>query len=98
MGVQISEKPTSELCNLFMTLKNVPDISKIVKLKPLFQNGSKTYPSNYSPVSLLLLLSKIFEIIVQDQTNDFLSFSKILYGNKSLFQEETHSTDTCISF
>ena len=60
-----------------MALGSFPDACKIVKLMPLFKRGSKTDPSNYRPISLLPLLSKVFEKIVLDQTNDFLIHNKI---------------------
>ena len=63
-GARILEKPISELCNLSMTLGSFPDAFKIAKVKPLFKKGSKTDPSNYRPISLLPLLSKVFERVV----------------------------------
>jgi len=41
-----------------------PEKCKIAKLKPLFKKGSKTEPKNYRPISLLPLISKIFEKVV----------------------------------
>ena len=103
-GAQILAKPISELCNLSMTLGSFPDACKIVKVKPLFKKGSsnpsnyiKTDPSNYRPISLLPLLSKVFERVVLDQTEEFLSLNKILYDYQSGFRKN-HSTDTCLSF
>ena len=62
-----------------------------------FKKGSKTDPSNYRPISLLPLLSKVFEWVVLDQTEEFLSVNKILYNYQSGFKKN-HSTDTCLSF
>ena len=81
-GARILAKPISELCNLSMALGSFPDACKIAKVKPLFKKGSKTDPSNYRPISLLPLLSKVFERIVLDQSG----FRK------------NHSTDRCLSF
>ena len=67
-GAQILAKPISELCNLSMTLGSFPDACKIAKVKPLFKKGSKTDPSNCRPISLLTLLSKVFERVVLNQT------------------------------
>ena len=66
---RILAKPISKLCNLSMTLINFPDACKIAKVKSLFKKGSKTDPSNHTPISLLQLLSKVFERVVLDQTN-----------------------------
>ena len=70
-GARILAKPISQLCNLSMTLGSFPDACKIAKVKPLFRKGSKTDPSNYRPISLLLLFSKLFERVVLDQTKEF---------------------------
>ena len=96
-GARILAKPISELCNLSMVLGSFPDACKTAKVKPLFKKGSKTDPSNYRPISLLPLLSKVFERVVLDQTEEFLSLNKILYDYQSGFRKN-HSTDTCLSF
>ena len=94
---RILAKPFSELCNLSMTLGSFPDACKIAKVKPLFKKGSKTDPSNYRPISLLPLLSKVVERVVLNQTEEFLSLIKVLYDYQSGFRKN-HSTDTCLSF
>ena len=43
------------------------------------------------------LLSKVFERLVLDQTEEFFSLNKILYDYQSGFRKN-HSTDTCLSF
>ena len=80
-----------------MTLGSFPDACKIAKVKPLFKKNSKTDPSNYRPISLLSLLSKVFKRVALDQTKEFLSLNKILYDYQSGFRKN-HSTDTCLSF
>ena len=96
-GVRILSKPISELCNIFMTLGSFPDACKIVKVKSLFKKGSKMNSSNYRPISLLLLLPKVFERVVLDQTKEFLSLNKILYDYQSGFRKN-HSKDRCLFF
>ena len=63
----------------------------------MFKKGSKTDPSNYRPISLLPLLSKVFERVVLNQTEEFLSLNKVFYDYQSGFRKK-HSTDTCLSF
>ena len=63
-GAEILEKPISELCNLSVTLR-FPDACKIAGVKPLCKKGSKADPSNDRPVSILLLLSEVFERVYQ---------------------------------
>ena len=59
-GARILAKLISELCNLFMILESFPNVCKVAKVKLLFVKSLKTNPSNYSPMSLLPLLSKVF--------------------------------------
>ena len=66
-GSRVLSKPISELCNLSIKLGSFLDPCKIAKLKSLFQKGSKTNPSNYRPISLLPLISKIIEKLIHEQ-------------------------------
>ena len=94
-GAHVLAEPTSQLCNLSIKLHSLPRNSKIAKVIPLFKKGSKTNPQNYCPISLLPLLSKINERIVQDQTEEFLSKNKLRYRFQSGFRKD-YSTDTCL--
>ena len=94
---RILAKPINELCNLSMVLGSFPDAFKIAKVMPLFKKGSKTDPSNYRPISLLPLLSKVFERFVLNQTEEFLSLNKVLYDYQSGFRKN-YSKDTCLYF
>ena len=88
--------PIMQILNLSISLSTVPDKSKISKLKPLFKKGSRTDPKNYRPISLLPLISKIFERAIHDQLQHFLEENKILYKYQSGFRKN-HSTNTCLS-
>ena len=90
-GSRVLSKPISELCNLSIKLGSFPDSCKIAKLKPLFKKGSKTNPSNYRPISLLPLISKIIKKLILEQTSRFLSNNEVLYNYQSGFRKN-HST------
>ena len=94
-GAQILAKPISELCNLSMALGSFPDACKIAKVKPLFKKGSKADPSNYRPISLLPLLSEVFQRVVLDQTEEFFSLNKILFDYQSGLRKN-HLTDVFV--
>ena len=53
--------------------------------------------SNYRPILLLPLISKIFEKIKYDQMIDYLAQYNILYKCQSGFRKK-HSTDLCLSY
>ena len=61
------------------------DACKIAKVMPLFKKDTRMDPKNYCPISLLLLTSKVLEIVIHEQTteffdkhNFFLSFNQVL--------------------
>ena len=82
-GENILAKPIFELCNLSIKYSLFPTDCQIAKLKPLFQRGSTILSKNYRPISLLLLISKIIEKVIHDQTQAFLDENKILYRFQS---------------
>ncbi len=95
-GASLLAAPLTQLINLSISTASFPDPFKIAKLVALFKKGSKTDPKNYRPVSLLPLLSKIFERTVHIQTEKFLSDNNILYKHQSGFRP-LHSTESCLT-
>ena len=96
-AANILAKPISEICNLSIKYSVFPTDCQIAKLKPLFKKGSTTLPKNYRPISLLPLISKIFEKVVHDQTQAFLDENKILDKFESGFRRN-FSADSCLSY
>ena len=52
---------------------------KLVKIKPLYKEGSKTDPKNYRSVSLLPFVAKVIQKVVDNQTKKFLNKNRTLY-------------------
>ena len=96
-GAEVLAKPITDLCNLSITSGKIPDSRKIAKLKPIYKKGSLTEASNYRPISLLPLISKVIEKVIHDQTSTFLNSRNLLYNYQSGFRKN-HSTDYCLSF
>ena len=96
-GSNILCTPKAKIYNLSITLASFPEKCKIAKIKPFYKKGLKTDPKNFSPISLLPLVSKIIERIIHDQTMNFLSYNNVLYKYQSGFRK-FHSTDTCLSY
>ena len=96
-GAEVLAKPITDLCNLSITSGKIPDSRKIAKLKPIYKKGSLTEASNYRPISLLPLISKVIEKVIHDQTSTFLNSKNLLYNYQSGFHKN-HSTDYCLSF
>ena len=63
-GAEILSKPITEICNLSISHGIFPNACKDAKLKPIFKKDKKVDPSNYRPISLLPLISKIIDKVV----------------------------------
>ena len=95
-GAEIISGPLAQIINLSIQTSKFPDLCKIAKLIALFKKGSRTEAKNYRPISLLPLLSKIFEKVVHIQTDNFFTANQILYTHQSGFRSK-HSTETCLT-
>ena len=95
-GASLLAAPLTQLINLSISTASFPDSFKIAKLVALYKKGCKTDPKNYRPVSLLPLISKIFERVIHIQTEKFLSDNNILYKHQSGFRP-FHSTESCLT-
>ena len=95
--VKVLAKPITDLCNLSITSGKFPDSFKITNVKPVYKKGSLPEASNYRPISLLPLISKVIEKVIHDQTSAFLNSRNLLYNYQSGCCKN-HSTDCCLSF
>ena len=64
---------------------------KIAKVIPLYKSGQADLPGNYRPISLLSLLSKIFERLFLNRLVSFFEQSNILIPTQLGFRHN-HST------
>ena len=65
-----------------------PQLLKSACVIPIFKGGSRMDVSNYRPVSLLPILSKILEKLMQSRLMTFLTDNKILYEHQFGFQKD----------
>ena len=72
-----------------------PNKWKSTKVTPLFKKGSKRELGNYRPISVLPLVSKIFEKIIYRQLYDYLQDNSLLNTCQSGFRS-MHSTLTAL--
>jgi len=78
-GLVLRETATAlapSLCALFnasLATGYVPKVFKKSYVSPLFKSGDPSLPTNYRPVSLLPIVSRLLERIVKDQLTSFLS-------------------------
>ena len=72
-----------------------PEPLKIAKLKPIHKGGPKSDPSNYRPISVLPVLSKIIEKHITKHIFAYLSKYDILHKSQSGFRKN-HSCNTAL--
>ena len=73
----------------------MPDDLKNARVVPLHKKPSKTDVGNYRPVSVLNVISKVFERVVRDQLHQYMHNMNLLYEYQSGFRK-SYSTDTCL--
>ena len=79
---QFITQPLTHLCNLSLTKRVFPEQLKIANGIPLYKTEDSTLFNNYRPVSLLCVLSKVFEKVMYDRIISFLENFKILNENQ----------------
>ena len=67
-GANVLAKPVTDICNLSISLNKFSSAFKLAKGKPIFKKGRIT-ASNYRPISLLPILSKVIEKVAHEQLN-----------------------------
>jgi hypothetical protein len=72
-----------------------PDHLKIAKVTPIFKEGDATNLTNYRPISVLSVFSKVLERILYNVIYNHLSLNNILYTNQYGFKKNT-STEHAI--
>ena len=78
----------AELFNMCLKESYFPDCWKVSSVVPVFKNvGERSTAKNYRPVSLLSVVSKVFEKLVNNRIADHLEkcdlFSDFQYGFRS---------------
>ena len=74
-----------------------PDKLKIAKVITLHKKGSTENPSNYRPISLLSIFSKIFEKVMYKRLYELLKKNNILYSSQFGFRSKHSTSHTLIS-
>ena len=83
--------PLCLIINESFTSGIFPDNLKLAKVIILYKKGSRDNPTNYRPISLLSIFSKIIEKIMYERVYRFLETCNILYPLQFGFREK-HST------
>ena len=91
LGPKISQ-PLAELVNQSFLEGTFPLKLRMAKVISLYKKGDPILPSNYRPISLLPIFSKVYEKLMHKRLYSFLKDHKIIYPLQFGFQEN-HSID-----
>lgn len=85
----------TKLINLSYSMSIFPNSMKIAIIKPLHKKNSIEDASNYRPLSILPVISKIFERSATDQIVEYLEQNRKLNSTQHAYRKG-HSTQTCL--
>ena len=96
LGAPALSNILSVLINECYMLGRFPDSLKIARLTPIHKGGPNDIPSNYRPISILSVLSKLIEKLTYNRLIKFLNRNSILSNNQFGFRS-AHSTSHAIT-
>ena len=82
----------ADLFNLSFTTGRFPDALKKALVTPVFKGGSKLEVSNYRPVSILPIFSKVIGKLMQSRLVSFLDENGIIYKHQFGFQKNNSTS------
>jgi hypothetical protein len=80
-------EPFSYICNMSIVTGVFPDCLKYAVIKPFFKKGAKDYITNYRPISLLTVFSKVLEKTTYHRLNQHLQVNHILVREQFGFRK-----------
>ena len=84
-------KPLTNICAKSINQGIVPSNMKIAKIIPIHKSGDKSSLSNYRPISVLPVFSKVLEKVIYKQMYTHLENLNIFYKHQYGFRKN-HST------
>lgn len=89
--------PLTILINNCFEQGEFPDILKITKIHPIFKKGSKDHISNYRPVAIVPVFSKVIEVLLGKRLMHFLESYNLLCKEQFGFRKGLSTTHAIIS-
>lgn len=90
--------PLTKLINSCIDELIFPDGLKIAKCIPVFKKGDKTDLKNYRPISLLPIISKVYEKLIKKQILEFLNVNNILSNRQFGFRQKKSTGKAILEF
>ena len=90
--------PLSDIFNASLLQGVFPDSLKSGRITTIYKKGSTADVNNYRPVTILPVLSKVFERLMYNRLYTFLSDNSILCDNQYGFRKGRSTQDALLSF
>ena len=78
----------SHLVNESLKSGTFPQVLKAASVVPIYKSGKKSIRENYRPISVLSVLSKVFERVVHERLYNFMDKNKLLYPRQFGFRSK----------
>ena len=78
LSTEFIVNPLTHICNMSLSEGVIPDRMKIANVKPLYKADDPLCFNHYRPVSLLCVLSKVFEKMMYKRLHNFLEKNQYL--------------------
>ncbi|KAJ8047577.1 RNA-directed DNA polymerase from mobile element jockey [Holothuria leucospilota] len=90
--------PLCHIINLSLRNGTIPTDLKLARVIPIYKSGDKFLKSNYRPISVLPVFSKILERIVYTRLLNFLEKHGIIYEHQYGFLPKKSTSHALINF
>ena len=89
--------PLTVLFNLSVQQCKIPGEWKKAKVTPLYKSGAKSDPKNFRPISVLPVVSKVYERLIHNQLASYFDENNLSCRFQSGFRKK-HSTETAVTY
>ena len=97
-NISLFVSPISIVVNRAFSCGEFPDLLKMACVVPVHKGGDFGDVSNYRPISILPVFSKVFERAIYNRLCAFLESNGILYHNQFGFRKQRRTSDAVLSF
>ena len=94
-AVEIVSGPLTKIFNRSLDTGVFPDLWKLARVAPIFKAGQKSELTNYRPISVVSILSRLLEKMAHDQLFSHMKDCGLLSDNQFAFRK-LHNTQTSI--
>ena len=97
-GADILAEPLASLINRCLANSRFPSAEKCSKVIPVYRSEERSILDNYRPISILPVLSKVFERVVHQQLYTYLEENNLLSKNQFGFRTNSSTQHAVTKF